>query len=693
MLLVSPNRKTEKNMKTTFSMLVLALLCWVNNTWAQVTSAGLLAPTNAPVVVAPSAATPEPGEPAPEPASPPLIARPGPDRISVSFDSEFPLLAAVTNLADQASIKFVLAPELMTNGVPIEALNRPVGVVRYENVTARQALDTLLSQNNLVIGRREGFPGTIVAPKDSNVVPLPVEGNDLAEGEMDSPELQSFFDPNKEVPLITAIQMLGRLAKLNILVDPRLKTGFTRQVGTNMVEVPAVATNTVSLSAYGGVTPRQTLDAVLNNYGLVLLQDPKTGFAQVTYKDPSAKEPVYTYVVQLRYANTTNIMTLVQSTFPSSKVQGDLRTAQLVLLSTQKEYDAITNLVAQLDTPTKQVLIEARFLETFTNPKSIKGIDWTDTLAAQRFQMGNGALEGSKTRETETTTPGTPVTTTLPSGRTVTTTPPSDTKTTTTKTTTETLSSGLVSLTSSGGFSPNMAFLNAEGVSAVLSFLNTESDSRVLATPRAVTLDNQETRLQVTRAIPIFDASEGIGQGGTAVSSTKPNYTNVGTILIVTPRITGTNVAMKVSPEISRVEPIPSRKVVAGKVNEADIFATSRIETQVMVPSGNTLVMGGLISDTTQKGYTKVPFLGDIPGLGWAFRRESKENSKANLIVFLTPTIIEGDDFQPYRTEFLNTPMPEHGAGVDDKPWNRGKPWDWKNDPDKDKKFDDATRR
>jgi general secretion pathway protein D len=275
----------------------------------------------------------------------------------------------------------------------------------------------------------------------------------------------------------------------------------------------------------------------------------------------------------------------------------------------------------------------------------------------------------------------------------VTTTPASDKQTTTTSTKSETLSITLVSLSSAGGFAPNVAFLNAQGVNAVLSFLNTESDSRVLATPRAVTLDNQETRLEVTRAIPIFDASEGIGQGGTAVSSTKPNYTNVGTILIVTPRITGTNVAMKVRPEISRVEPIPSRKVIAGKVNEADIFATSRIETQVMVPSGNTLVMGGLISDSTQKSYTKVPFLGDIPGLGWAFRKEGKENSKANLIVFLTPTIIEEDDFQPHRTEFLNTPMPEQGGGLEDKPWNRGKPWDWKGQPDKEKAMDDATRR
>jgi general secretion pathway protein D len=239
-----------------------------------------------------------------------------------------------------------------------------------------------------------------------------------------------------------------------------------------------------------------------------------------------------------------------------------------------------------------------------------------------------------------------------------------------------TLESTVVSLTSSGGFAPNVAFLNAQGVSAALSFLNSESDSRVLATPRAVTLDNQETRLEVTTAIPIFNSTDSLSAGGSTTSQ-RAEYTNVGTILIVTPRITGTNVAMKVRPEISRVVPDhpSSRKIVGGKINEADVFASSSIETSVMVPSGNTLVMGGLVSDSTQKSYTKVPFLGDIPGLGYAFRKESKAREKANLIIFLTPTIIEDSDMQPYRTEFLNTQMPEH---EDSMPayYDRGKPYD-----------------
>jgi len=588
----------------------------------------------------------------------------------ISFDPEFPVMDAVTNLAQQAGINYLIAPSLITNGAPSGVLTERVGPIRFENVTARRALDSLLAQKGLVLGTLPGSTGLLLGSTNSNLKAMEPENGDLAKVvPEDKVELETFFDPNKEVPLITAIQMLARLAKLNVLVDPRIKTGGIRQVGTNVIELPPLATNTVSLSTYGGVSARQTLEAVLNNYGLILITDPNTGFSQVTFRDPTAKEPVYTYTVPLRYSNTTNIQSLVQITFPTARVQSDKRTAQLVLLATQREYEAITNLVAALDTPTKQVLIEARFLETLSNPKSVKGIDWQNTLQAQHFTMGNGTVSGNRT--TTTTAPGTPINVTRPDGTVVSV--PQSSSTATTETKTESLSSQAVSLLSSSGFSPAVAFLNAQGVDAVLSFLNTEAESRTLATPRVVTLDNQETKLEVTEAVPIFNATDAIGQAGTAVSSTMPEYTNVGTILVVTPRITGTNVSMKIRPEISKVARVVE-KVVAGKVNQADVFATSKIETQVLVPSGNTLVMGGLISDSEQKAYTKVPFLGDVPVFGWAFRHESKERQKSNLIIFLTPTIIESEDFQPYRTQYLNTRMPEHNDEMPEY-WNRGKPY------------------
>jgi Flp pilus assembly secretin CpaC len=601
---------------------------------------------------------------------------------SIIFDDEVPLVDVVHSLAQEAKVNFQFSEELAPGGKPGPILNAPAGPTRYEQVSAATALERVLARHNLVLGKSPETGTLTIATKASKEVS---PGNVVTTAPVDPTDIESVFDPNKEVPLLVAIQALGKMAKLNILIDPKIKTGGFRTVGTNVVELPAVATNTVSLSSYGGVSAQQMLEAVLNNFGLTLITDPKTKFSQVTFRDPQAKEPMFTYVMQLRYSSTTNLTTLIQMTYPTVRVSSDARTAQLVLLATQRDYEAITNLVSSLDTPTKQVLIEARFLETLQNPKSLKGVDWTDTMQAQHFTFGNGTVAGQKQTTTTTTTPGTASTVTLPSGRTVTTTRPSSSQTVDVNSQTATIGQGL-SLDTAKGFNPATAFLNADGVNAALSFLNSEADSRTLATPRAVTLDNQETRLEVTRAIPIFDASTAIGQAGSPnVSSSKPNYTNIGTILVVTPRISGTNISLKLRPEISRVEDLPSRKIINGQVNEADIFASSKIETHVMIPSGNTLVMGGLISDATFKSYTKVPLLGDIPLLGWAFRHESKERSKANLIIFLTPTIIEDDDFQPTRTKFLNTSLPtvpEENMSYLDR--GKAKPWGKKGKADDD---------
>jgi len=587
------------------------------------------------------------------------------------FDSELPLNTVIQALANNAGLKFKYAPELTPDDKPGPILSAPVGTARFEDMSAFDALVRLLRKHSLVLGKYSTGPDVFIGTRESKLTPVLPEPGDLDSGPPEA-DFEVFADTTTEIPLQTAIVMLAKFAKISIVPDPKLRTGDEKYVGTNVIVFKPI-TNSVNLGAILG-TPRQRLDAILNANGLSMIYDTASQSYLVTFKDPTAKEPLLPYVIPLRFSNTTNIQSLLTSAFSGAKISADTRTASLLVVSTLKDYENISNLVTMLDTPTKQVLIEARFLETLQNPKSVKGLDWTDTLQANRMKFANGQLSGdssapmpytlgTETTQTSPTTtpngrPGPNVTTGSTFQRTITTSDPSN----------PTLGFSALS-----GFNPATAFLNAQGVNVVLSLLNADADTRTIATPRAVTLDNQETRLEVTRAIPIFDATEGLGTGGNLTTSSKPNYTNVGTILIVTPRISGTNVSMKVKPEISRVEAQPSRKVVAGKVNEADIFSTSKIETSVMIPSGNTLVMGGLISDSTVKTYTKVPILGDIPVLGWAFRKESSDRSKANLIIFLTPTIVYDEDFQPYRTEFLNTKMPEHPK-VEEGPMTSGKP-------------------
>jgi len=145
----------------------------------------------------------------------------------------------------------------------------------------------------------------------------------------------------------------------------------------------------------------------------------------------------------------------------------------------------------------------------------------------------------------------------------------------------------------------------------------------------------------------------------------------------VTPRITGTNILLTLKPEISEVGSEPYKRLIAGQENEADYFTSTKIQAQVIIPSGNTLVMGGLIRDRTIKAHTKVPLLGDLPILGLAFRKDSRKRDRYNLLIFVTPTIVAEGDYQPGATEFLKTPKAKM-AEEEDSFWDTGKPKDWK---------------
>jgi general secretion pathway protein D len=219
-------------------------------------------------------------------------------------------------------------------------------------------------------------------------------------------------------------------------------------------------------------------------------------------------------------------------------------------------------------------------------------------------------------------------------------------------------------------------------VSAVLSFLNTQTDSEVMSTPRTVTLDNQPAKLEVTTAFPIFKVTPGSANSPAGAEIT---YTNLGTILTVTPRIAAdNNVSLTVTPEVSNLagkdtQLVPGSDGVSSEVT-ANIYAIRRFDTTVLVPSGNTIVLGGLVNDEITDKATKIPILGDLPGVGRAFRSNSKERLKKNLLVFITPTILKDDDFQKSNSgkEFLQSSPHAMAEWDDSNSWESSKPHDWR---------------
>ncbi len=488
----------------------------------------------------------------------------------------------------------------------------------------------------------------------------------------------------QDVPITTAIESLTRLAGINYLLDPKIGYGQPDQNGQIKPEP------TLSIR-WEHVTAQQALLALLDNYGLQLVENPKTGIYKVTTKEPNALPPLITRVVQLKYSSTSNMMAAVESLLSSdqtkrSRVVPDARTSQLVVVATEAEQADVDMLITELDKPTRQVLIETKLIELSSSPSTVKGINWAGTVQAQNIEFGNGTLSGTST----TTSPGTPVTTPGFGGAPGTTTIPGSS---TVSSLISTIGNGGFAASTASGLLPDTGFLTADGVKAVLSFLNQSSDAQVVSTPRLVTLDNETATITVTRDFPVINVQAGTQNtaGGSSIT-----YSNIGTILVVTPRITANDyIWLKVAPNVSSYFGKDTESVGSGGTVSADIFDQRHIETQVLIPNAHTLVMGGLVQNNPSVSTTKVPILGDIPGLGLAFRSESKSMVKDNLLIFITPTIVRDQDFKPMTTDFLNSvprtmkdPMNMHSWWDSSQPrgdWSNPLPADKSQNPEPDK--------
>jgi type II secretory pathway component GspD/PulD (secretin) len=539
--------------------------------------------------------------------------------------------------------------------------------------------------------------GTVTnLPPEPEFVPRPLpEGRSVSYSPLVGPDAVSSGVPVAEevvdvvafdgVSLPDAIRTLALQAGLNIEFDPSLLMA----PDGHLITPPPVT------EKWHKLTAMQALQALLDNWGWRLVWDPGTKVGRVTKKDLAAREPLVIAVVSLRYSNPTNIMKEVKDTLsPGSDIVPDMRTHQLIVRTTERELFGVEALINKLDTPTRQVLVEAKIIETSKDLNTAKGVNWTGTLAAQHISFGNGLTQGTSVTGTSNATglvnSGSTVS---PGGSGIFGTSgvaniTSNVTSFTSTITGNTQQGGGFSVNTARGISPATAFLNADGVSAVLSFLNTDSDSKIIAFPRSVALDGVPTELMVIQNIPIFQQTQSAPAGGSAsgLATILPVYdvkvgttilNEVGVKLVVTPRIAGpTNVLLDVKPEISQQLPGLVSETLNGQVNQAPAFSRSRLTTQASVPSGFTLVLGGMDQDTINNTFTKVPFFGDLPGLGSIFRSSSKDHQKVTVLIFVTPTIISDTDYQPTETTFLQ----RKSLSPDDKKestWDSAEPYDW----------------
>jgi general secretion pathway protein D len=336
-----------------------------------------------------------------------------------------------------------------------------------------------------------------------------------------------------------------------------------------------------------------------------------------------------TQVILLNHADAENVSKILQSILGSLgssqsggdgsdkiNVQADLSLNALVVKADPGAMGEIFNIVARLDSPRAQVLIEAAIVEVTFNKDTSFGAE----VAAgdQRGQSVpllstslNGSIQSLLGGVIDTNNPGS-----------------------------VSVVQGLATLS---GPSLAAAKIDLDGVSfgAVITALSSNSDANLLSTPSIITLDNNEAKILVGREVPFRTGSFTTTGNGSSNPFTTVNRQDVGVELLVTPHVfDGNEVRLDVVQNISNVLP-----TAVGGSTFADVVTSKRtIETTVLAGDGETIVLGGLIQDDVTETNRKVPVLGSIPLLGNLFKSKTSARVKTNLLVFIRPTIISSSE-------------------------------------------------
>jgi general secretion pathway protein D len=295
------------------------------------------------------------------------------------------------------------------------------------------------------------------------------------------------------------------------------------------------------------------------------------------------------------------------------RVTADPATNSVVVVGSRRDYEAIKKVIDQLDIRRKQVFVEAAILEV--------GLDNLKNLGANfsfAFTFDNGAGFGG------TILPG------IPSLLGAAASPQSF----------QTAIGGL-----SGAFlgvvgkTVNINGVQVPSYSALIQALSSTNDVNVLSTPSILTRDNEEAQIVVADVIP-FPTGSTVGQTGVTVQTI--DREPVGILLDITPQIgEGDYMGLNIHTEVSATTNPPTGL----NTQQFGIATTTRsADSSVVVKDGQTIVIGGLVQDRETVTQSKVPLLGDIPLLGHLFKFESKKSTKVNLMILLTPKIVQDDN-------------------------------------------------
>ncbi len=296
----------------------------------------------------------------------------------------------------------------------------------------------------------------------------------------------------------------------------------------------------------------------------------------------------------------------------SATITVDPQTHNLVVIADATTAQQISNVIMNLDAPKRQVLIKVVFLEVQRNDGSDIGVE-----AGLRKGIGND-ISASAANAFGLAGMNSVVTNFDGMGN---------------------ILSKSLSPSSTAGANSLIQVAGSD-FQATLRAIATAGRSQVLSRPSILARDGQLAKIVVGQSVPLPTSVSYATSGNNTVPIVNVSYTDVGIILNVTPFI-GANslVEMIVQPQISAVNGTQSQAIAQGV--SAPYLDVRSADTVVVTPDAQPVVIGGLISNGNNSTENKVPFLGDIPLIGNLFKQKIKNSSKTELLMFLTPHIVQ----------------------------------------------------
>lgn len=370
--------------------------------------------------------------------------------------------------------------------------------------------------------------------------------------------------------------------------------------------------------------------------GNVLLMDIPEQIVEMEKAMNAFEEENIIEVFTLKYARAKDVEDMLKTRLDARKVgtvKSDERNNQVVVQTFANRMEEIRQLVAKLDKPTKQVLIETKIIKIRLTNQLDSGVEW-EGIGRISQQFGPTYL-GSYPFSYMTAGESSPVFQTREdyydsleqqigaypfSGTT-----------------------GSLSASTKTVLGENMhlgVFSEKLDFDLLVNFLNTLGESRVLANPKIAVVNNQEAKIHIGERQAYVTTTTTSGQTTSTIAE-EVSFVDVGIQLSVTPTINDDGfVTMKIKPEISNV----GSTLITPTNNRIPIIDTTLTETTVMMKDNTTLMIGGLRKEEKTGDSTQFPWLGDLPVIGFFFKRATDKLERTEILVMITPHIVTGEE-------------------------------------------------